>query len=186
MGERCILGIDIGTTSVKTILISSEGYIADETTQNHDLLSLYPGWAEEDASVWWQDTVDTVQILMERNPDKRESIAGIGVSGMVPAIVMLDEADQPVRNTIQQNDARAIIWHIHHTSKDFTVYHHIHSHQITAVKFTLCGLGEFFAISKQLHSFKAFSSCAVSNSFCGHQPKSALFPNQSHFKMFHF
>ena len=108
MGERFILGIDIGTTSVKTILISSEGYIADETTQNHDLLSLYPGWAEEDASVWWQDTVDTVQILMERNPDKRESIAGIGVSGMVPAIVMLDEADQPVRNTIQQNDARAI------------------------------------------------------------------------------
>lgn len=108
MGERYILGIDIGTTSVKTILLSSEGFIADETTQNHDLLSLYPGWAEEDASVWWKDTVDTVRTLMERNPDKRESIAAIGVSGMVPAIVMLDENDMPVRNTIQQNDARAI------------------------------------------------------------------------------
>ena len=40
MGERYILGIDIGTTSVKTILLSSAGFIADETTQNHDLLSL--------------------------------------------------------------------------------------------------------------------------------------------------
>ena len=108
MGERYILGIDIGTTSVKTILLSSAGFIADETTQNHDLLSLYPGWAEEDASVWWKDTVDTVRTLMERNPDKRDSIAAIGVSGMVPAIVMLDENDMPVRNTIQQNDARAI------------------------------------------------------------------------------
>ena len=108
MGERFILGIDIGTTSVKTILISSEGFIADETTQNHDLLSLFPGWAEEDADQWWQDTVDTVQTLVKRNPDKLDKIAGIGVSGMVPAIVILDENDHPVRNTIQQNDARAI------------------------------------------------------------------------------
>ena len=89
MGERFILGIDIGTTSVKTILISSEGFIADETTQNHDLLSLFPGWAEEEADQWWQDTVDSVRTLVERNPAKLDKIAGIGVSGMVPAIVML-------------------------------------------------------------------------------------------------
>ena len=44
--EKLILGIDIGTTSVKTILISSAGKIVDETTQDHDLLSAHPGWAE--------------------------------------------------------------------------------------------------------------------------------------------
>ena len=102
------LGIDIGTTSVKTILISSEGKIVDDITQNHDLLSLHPGWAEENANIWWQDTIDTVTALVERNPDKKDKIKSIGISGMVPAIVMLDENNVPVRNTIQQNDARAI------------------------------------------------------------------------------
>ena len=100
------LGIDIGTTSVKTILISSEGKIVDDITQNHDLLSLHPGWAEENANIWWQDTIDTVTALVERNPDKKDKIKSIGISGMVPAIVMLDENNLPVRNTIQQNDAR--------------------------------------------------------------------------------
>ncbi len=106
--EKLILGIDIGTTSVKTILISSAGKIVDETTQDHDLLSAHPGWAEEDALVWWQDAVATVKRMAERHPEMMASVRGIGVSGMVPAIVMLDEKGEPVRNTIQQNDARAV------------------------------------------------------------------------------
>lgn len=103
-----VLGIDIGTTSVKTILISSEGKIVDDVTQNHDLLSLHPGWAEENADIWWQDVIDTVTKISARNPEKLPHLRSIGVSGMVPAIVMLDENGKPVRNTIQQNDARAI------------------------------------------------------------------------------
>lgn len=103
-----ILGIDIGTTSVKTILISSDGVIVDEITQDHDLISAHPGWAEENANIWWQDALVTVKRIVANNRDILADIKGIGVSGMVPAIVMLDSNNEPVRNTIQQNDARAI------------------------------------------------------------------------------
>lgn len=102
------LGIDIGTTSVKVVLVSSEGYIVDETSSTHDLLSIHPNWAEEDATIWWDNVIKSVKQLTERNQACMADLKCIGCSGMVPAIVMLDEENHPVRNTIQQNDARAI------------------------------------------------------------------------------
>ena len=51
--ERFVLGIDIGTTSVKAVLVSSVGELVDEVSVPHDLISLHTGWAEEDADKWW-------------------------------------------------------------------------------------------------------------------------------------
>lgn len=102
------LGIDIGTTSVKVIMISSEGYIVDETSVPHDLISSHPNWAEENADIWWENTKTAVRQMNDRHPDKMKKLKCIGCSGMVPAIVMLNKIDRPVRNTIQQNDARAV------------------------------------------------------------------------------
>lgn len=106
--ENYVLGIDIGTTSVKVILVSGAGFIVDEASSAHDLLSLHPNWAEEDARVWWNGTIQAVKEIAERNADKMQAIRAIGVSGMVPAIVLLDDNGEPVRNTIQQNDSRAL------------------------------------------------------------------------------
>lgn len=106
--ERYALGIDIGTTSVKVLLISEKGKIAAEAVRGHDLLSLYQNWAEEDAGRWWDNTISAVKEIAEKMPEAMNHIASIGCSGMVPAIVLLDENGNPVRNTIQQNDARAI------------------------------------------------------------------------------
>ena len=103
-----ILGLDIGTTSVKAILVSSEGKIVDEVNAPHDLISPKTGWAEENANDWWNNTVSVVRKLKERNPESFDRIVCVGVTGMVPAIVMLDESGNPIRNTIQQNDARAV------------------------------------------------------------------------------
>lgn len=105
--EQFALGIDIGTTSVKTLLISSTHQILDEESAQHDLISLQVGWAEEVADHWWKNTVQTVSAIVQRNPDKVQNISIIGVSGMVPAIVMMDQYGNVLRNTIQQNDARA-------------------------------------------------------------------------------
>lgn len=55
--ERYILGIDIGTTSVKALLISESGALAAEGKADHDLISAHPGWAEENAEVWWSNAV---------------------------------------------------------------------------------------------------------------------------------
>ncbi|MBR3212062.1 MAG: FGGY-family carbohydrate kinase [Firmicutes bacterium] len=104
--EKYILGIDIGTTAAKLILISSEGRIVCESNQSHDLLSLHRNWAEERAEDWWQNVVDGIADLRERAPEAMADISCIGCSGMVPAIVLMDEEGNVLRNTIQQNDSR--------------------------------------------------------------------------------
>lgn len=106
--EKYALGIDIGTTSVKILLISSTGKIVAEATRGHDLLSPHPNWAEEDAENWWNDVVLAVREIAEKAPEELKQTCSIGCSGMVPAIVLLDENGKPLRNSIQQNDARAI------------------------------------------------------------------------------
>ena len=106
--ERFILGIDIGTTSVKTVLVSSVGKIVDEASASHNLLSPFPGWAEESADCWWTNTQRTIRELIARNSEAIKKVECIGVTGMVPAIVMLDRSGTPIRNAIQQNDARAV------------------------------------------------------------------------------
>lgn len=101
------MGIDVGTTSVKVVLLSNQKGIVDEASCPHDLLSVQPGWAEEDAQIWWENVKKCVRSIADRNQERLADIKCIGCSGMVPAIVMLDEDGKPVRNTIQQNDARA-------------------------------------------------------------------------------
>lgn len=103
-----ILSIDVGTTSIKTLIISSGKKIVAETTFPHDLLSLHPNWAEEDAEIWWEHSKASIAELLLKYPEISKKIIAIGVSGMVPAIVLLDEKSKVLRRTIQQNDARAI------------------------------------------------------------------------------
>lgn len=106
--ERYVLGIDIGTTSVKAVLVSSAGVLLDEENAAHDLLSLSAGWAEERAQDWWENTKTVILALTRRHPAEMAKIECIGCTGMVPAIVMLDKDGEPIRNTIQQNDARPV------------------------------------------------------------------------------
>ena len=106
--ERTVIGVDIGTTAVKAVLVSSEGYIIDEVREAHDLISLKPGWAEENAADWWRNTIAALRKLKEHSPDLFSRVECVGITGMLPAIVMLDEDGEPVRNTIQQNDARSV------------------------------------------------------------------------------
>lgn len=102
-----VLGIDVGTTSVKVILLSEQGRIEDEASRPHDLLSPHLGWAEERADVWWSNVIACVREIAGHDPERAKRIRCIGCSGMVPAIVMLDEQGKPLRNTIQQNDSRS-------------------------------------------------------------------------------
>lgn len=106
MTRHYALGIDIGTTAVKVLLISESGQLVCEITRAHDLVSSHPGWAEEKPDVWWANVVSALQELTASHQDKIREISGIGVSGMVPALVFLDQEGRVLRNSIQQNDAR--------------------------------------------------------------------------------
>ncbi len=106
MAARYVLGIDVGTTALKAIALEQDRGIVAQVEHPHELISLHTGWAEEDAERWWQTTVAAIRNLLDVIP--AEEIAAIGVSGMVPAMVLLDASGQPLRQSIQQNDARSI------------------------------------------------------------------------------
>lgn len=95
------LGIDIGTTATKVVLIDPEGCVVVEADRPSELRSPHPGFAEEDTELWW----DNVCRLCAELPT--EDVAAVGVSGMVPCVIPLDSDGDVLRPSIQQNDARA-------------------------------------------------------------------------------
>lgn len=101
-----LLGIDIGTTLTKGVVIEPGGRILAEAHRPVRLHAEHPGWAEEDAEQWWANTQEVIRELLDLAGCQGASVAAVGVSGMVPALVLLDAAGQPLRRSIQQNDAR--------------------------------------------------------------------------------
>lgn len=106
MKDSYLLGVDIGTTGTKVVLLDIHENITAEVTLEQHLSLPHPGWAEEDPSVWWENTVKGIQHILKISKIDPSTIKGIGVSGMVPALVLLDEKGTPLRPSIQQNDAR--------------------------------------------------------------------------------
>ena len=102
------IGVDIGTTGIKAALIDIDGRLLGSATVEHDLHSPHSGWAEEDPADWIAGTIGALRQLATHPEFDPAGVAAIGVSGMVPAMVLLDNAGTPVRASIQQNDARAI------------------------------------------------------------------------------
>ncbi len=96
-----LLGLDIGTTSTIGILIDSAGGTLALAQRPVTLFSDHPGWAEEDPEQWWTNVGDICRELASGR-----EIAAVGVTGMLPATVLLDGEGRPVRRSIQQSDGR--------------------------------------------------------------------------------
>jgi xylulokinase len=96
------LGIDIGTTATKAVVIDGDGGVVAEAERRSELLSPHPGWAEEDTELWWRN------VCSLRDELPLGEVATVGVSGMVPCVILLDAAGRALRPSIQQNDARAV------------------------------------------------------------------------------
>ncbi len=103
-----LMGIDIGTTATKIILIDLDGHVVASVEEPSTLLSQHAGWAEEDANEWWANVCRGVPRCLEQAGVRPGDVASVAVSGMVPTIVLLDRQGTVLRNSIQQNDARAI------------------------------------------------------------------------------
>jgi xylulokinase len=106
---RLLLGIDIGSSGVKAVLLDPERGIVASSTYDVALYSDHPGWAEADHAQWWAAVCTLVPQLLQHSGATNADIAAIGVSGMVPAILVLDDNGRPLRRAIMQNDARATL-----------------------------------------------------------------------------
>ena len=103
-----LLGIDIGTTSTIGILIDAEGRTLAKAERPADLHSPDANWAEEDPDQWWANSRAIIAELLQKTGLTGADIAAVGITGMVPAVVLLDAAGRVLRRSMQQNDARAL------------------------------------------------------------------------------
>ncbi|MFH1006115.1 MAG: xylulokinase [Candidatus Latescibacterota bacterium] len=99
-----LLGIDIGTSGVKTILVDENGQTVRSATVEHPLSTPHPNWSEQQPEDWWQGTVASVREVI-RTIDAK-AIAGIGLSGQMHSSVFLDKRDAVIRPAILWNDGR--------------------------------------------------------------------------------
>ncbi len=102
----CVLGLDIGTTSTIGILIRLPNELLALAAKPVTLNSPQPGWAEEDPNQWWSNVCAITRELLSKSRIAADELKGIGVTGMLPAIIMLDEDGELLRPSIQQSDGR--------------------------------------------------------------------------------
>jgi len=100
------LGIDISTTSSKALLINENGDIVGVASSPHMLQSPKPLWSEQDPHEWWEAiTASTQKVLRISRVDKVQ-VAGIGLTGQMHGLVLMDDAGQVLRPAILWNDQR--------------------------------------------------------------------------------
>ncbi|MBC8354050.1 MAG: xylulokinase [Planctomycetes bacterium] len=100
------LGVDIGTSGTKTILIDATGNILGEASQGYPLHHPKPLWSEQDPEDWWQATVKTIRAAVKRAKVKPAEVKAIGLSGQMHGAVFLDKSNKVVRRALLWNDQR--------------------------------------------------------------------------------
>lgn len=108
MAEKLLIGIDVGTSSVKGLVCDTTGRLVAQAAREHTLHAPRPGWAEEDPHDWQRNVTGVIRACLAHPDVNPRRIVALGVTGMVPAVVLLDHEGQPLRPSIQQNDARAV------------------------------------------------------------------------------
>lgn len=98
------LGIDVGTSSVKAVLMDGDGQIVAQNSAPLTVERPHPLWSEQDPQSWWKATVAAVRGLPEI---ERAAVKGIGLSGQMHGATLLDAADKPLRPAILWNDGRS-------------------------------------------------------------------------------
>ena len=105
----CVVGVDIGTTSTIGILIGLPDRVLAQTTRPVTLSTPHQGWAEEDPNQWWDNTCAIIPELVARAGVSPADIKAVGVTGMLPALVLLDRDGALLRPAIQQSDGRVSV-----------------------------------------------------------------------------
>jgi xylulokinase len=102
-----LVGLDVGSSAVKAVLLEPARGIVASATRDVALFSDHPGWAEADPAQWWAAVCALIPELLAQAGASGDDVAAVAASGMVPAILALDDHGQPLRRAMLQNDARA-------------------------------------------------------------------------------
>jgi len=97
------LGIDIGTSGVKAVVLDEHGSVVGQGTAALTVQRPHPLWSEQDPDAWWKATIAAVQAI---DPSVRRSVRGVGLAGQMHGATLLDADDKPLRPAILWNDGR--------------------------------------------------------------------------------
>ena len=101
-----LLGVDLGTSGTKTVLFDLVGNAICSKTIEYPLFQPANGWAEQDPSDWWNATCDGIKYVINKSGIDAAEISGIGLSGQMHGLVMLDKNGGVLRKSIIWCDQR--------------------------------------------------------------------------------
>lgn len=100
------IGVDIGTSGTKSLLIDPDGNILAEASSAYGVLMPKPLWTEQDPEDWWTATVKTIRSVVKKSRVKAADVKAIGLSGQMHGSVFLDKSGKVIRNALLWNDQR--------------------------------------------------------------------------------
>jgi len=100
-----LLGIDIGTTGSKAILLDEQGTVRARATTEYPMHTPRPLWAEQDPEQWWKASIESIRAVLAA-AGTPPPIAAVGLTGQMHGLVLLDAHGAPLRPCIMWNDQR--------------------------------------------------------------------------------
>lgn len=101
-----LLGIDVSTTATKALLINTEGNVVAVATKEYGFDTPHPLWSEQDPALWWHGAITSIREVVAQAGIDPATIRGIGLTGQMHGLVLLDEVGQVLRPSILWNDQR--------------------------------------------------------------------------------
>lgn len=107
-----LLGIDIGTSFIKVSVVDADTQHSVASAQypetENEIISLHPGWAEQSPETWWQHTIAAILKLNASHQFNPKEIVAIGISYQMHGLVLVDQQQKVLRNSIIWCDSRAV------------------------------------------------------------------------------
>lgn len=101
-----VVGIDSSTTATKAVLVNAAGAVIGVATSTYGAESPHPLWSEQEPALWWTATQDAIRRVLAESDVDPADIAGVGLTGQMHGLVMLDETGASLRPAILWNDQR--------------------------------------------------------------------------------
>ena len=101
-----LIGVDLGTSGTKTVLFAEDGTVATSCTIEYPLYQPQNGWAEQDPLDWWNAVCGTTKAVIAKAGISASEIKGVGLSGQMHGLVMLDKSGNVLRKSIIWCDQR--------------------------------------------------------------------------------
>ena len=107
--KNFLMGVDLGTTNVKAVIYDLDGNsISKGEAGNYPIISRHMNWAEQDANIWWEDTVTAIREALQGFGHDKGEIAAISISSQGMGVLPIDKEGRPLHTAQIWMDRRGI------------------------------------------------------------------------------